>query len=397
VTDEGNLMRRWLILGLMAVFLSACNLGTSSEPLPTFTPIGGTNIPSNAPQVVIDAPRGGEEFVVNDPLFVETTISDTVGVTSVQLRANNQPVQTRGIESSNSQLVHLVLDYTPRVTGDVVLSVIAYRGNVASQPATVEVRVRDAQAQVTATAVPGDNRPIIDPNDPYCRALVHVGLNFRDGPDTSFNVIRLLGAGEVLRATGRLSNNSWWQLTDPRTGRTGWVNNAYISLYDGTAIPCRNIQVIAPPATTAPPATLTPLPTLVPPTPIPPSATTPPTATAIPLPNLGISQLFCPESVTIPAGESDVNAEISLNITNSGGVLNQQFTVEARIESGRFDVGTYGSLQSGQTLNAKANVRLSKVGSNLVVFVVDSNNDVEESDETNNERSCLINVIQGSS
>lgn len=389
-------MRQGLIIGLVAIVLSACNLGTSSEVLPTFTPIGGTTLPSNVPQVVINAPRGGEEFVVNDPLFVETTITDTVGVTSVQLRANNQPVQTRGVEAANSQLVHLVLDYTPRVAGDVILSVIAYRGNIASQPATVEVRVRDAQTQVTATAIPGDNQPIINPNDPYCRALVHVGLNFREGPDTSFNIIRLLGAGEVLRATGRLSNNSWWQLSDPRTGRTGWVNNAYISMYDGTTIPCRNIQVVAPPATTAPPATLTPPPTLVPPTPIPPSATPTATATPIPLPNLGISQLFCPESVTIPAGETDVNAQISLNITNSGGVLNQQFSVEARIETGRFDVGTYGSLQAGQTLNAQANVRLSKVGSNLVVLVVDSDNEVEESDETNNERSCLITVIQGS-
>lgn len=389
------MMRRWLILSLVALLFSACNLGTSSETLPTFTPIGGTNVPSDFPQVVIDAPRGGEEFVVNDPLFVEATITDSVGVTSVQLRANNQPVQTRGIESSDSRLVHLVLDYTPRVTGDVVLSVIAYRGNVASQPATVEVRVRNAQAQVTATAVPGDNRPFIDPANPYCRALVHVNLNLREGPATTFNVIRLLGAGEVIRVVGRLANNSWWQLSDPGTGRIGWASNEYVSLYDGTSIPCRNVQVIAPPATTAPPATLTPPPTLVPPTPIPPSATPPPTATEIPLPNLGISGLFCPESVTISAGETQANAQISLNITNAGGVLNQQFSVEARVESGRFDVGTFGNLQSGQTLNAQANVPLSKIGSNLVVFVVDSANVIDESDETNNERSCLIEVVGG--
>lgn len=390
-------MRRRLFLALIPLLLSACNLGNSRDPLPTFTPIGGTNIPSDTPHVVIDAPRDGDEFVVNDPLFVETTITDSVGVTSVQLRANNQAVHTRGIETSDNKQVHLILDYTPRVTGSVTLSVIAYRGNIASQPVSINVHVRDARAQVTATAIPSDNQPIINPADPYCRALVHVGLNFRDAPNVSSTIIRLLEAGEVLRATGRLSDNSWWQLQDTRTGRVGWASNAYVSMYDGTVTLCRNIPVIAPPATTAPPATNTAVPTLtpIPPTQIPPSATPIPTATAIPLPNLGIASLFCPESVTIPAGQSDVNAQISLNITNAGGVLNQQFNVEARVESGRFDVGTFGNLQAGQTLNAQANIRLSKIGSNLVVFVVDSNNVVDESDETNNERTCIIEVIQG--
>lgn len=387
-------MRRWFVLCLCMFVLSACSLGTSSQTLPTFTPIGGTNIPSDLPQVVINAPRGGEEFVVKDPIFVETMITDSVGVTSVQLRANNQIIHTRGIETVDNQLVQLILDYTPSVAGDVILSVIAYRGNIMSQPATVEVRVRDVQAQVTATAAPGDNRPIIDPNDPYCRALVHVGLNFREGAGTSFNVIRLLGAGEVLRATGRLSDHSWWQLIDPRTGRTGWASNDYVSMYDGTAIPCRNVPVIAPPATQAPPVTLTPIPPPPTLTAVPPTATPTATETPIPLPNLGISALFCDETVEIPAGETNVNVQISLNITNTGGPLNQQFSVEARTEADRFDVGTYGNLQAGQTLSAQANVRLSKVGRNLLVFVVDSADEVEESDETNNERTCIIEVIE---
>ena len=54
-----------------------------------------------------------------------------------------------------------------------------------SQPDEVQVEVRRFQSQVTSTPNQISNVPDI-PNDGVCRALVNVGLNFREGPSTDF-------------------------------------------------------------------------------------------------------------------------------------------------------------------------------------------------------------------
>ncbi len=387
---------RAILIALLPLLLGACSLGASTDRDDTeVTPIG-TATAAGSPQVVINSPRNADEFVVNDPLFVETTITDSVGITSVQLLANGQPVKTVGIESVTNTFAQPVLDYTPRTTGNVTLSVVAYRGNVQSDPATVQVNIRDTRAQVTATSVPGDNRPIINPSDPNCRALINTGLNLRQGPSTTFNVIRVLGAGEVLPAVGRLANNTWWQLLD-RNGARGWVSAEFITMYDGVSTLCRNIPVVAPPATATPQATATLPPTQ---TPLPTQTLVPtavPTATSIPLPNLSIPAVFCPQqALTIPGGGTQVVGQFNLNITNTGGPVNQQFSVIARVVNGpTVDVGTFGNLNAGQIINAEVSIPLQQTGEIAIFFVVDSEDDIQESDESNNERSCIVTVVQG--
>lgn len=377
-----------LLVSLSLLFLSACNLSANNGEPETESTLVPTATPAGKPQVSITSPQDGAEFVVNDPLFVEATVSDPIGVTEVQLMANSEIVRKIAVEAENSRSAEQVIQYTPRTTGDVTLSVVAFRGSTSSDPASVNVYVRDSRLNVTATSPPGDNAPVIDPNNPNCRALVNTNLNFRDGPGTNFDIIRVLGAGEVLRAVGRLADNSWWQLVD-RSGRIGWVSAPYVTMYDGTVTRCSSIQIVAPPATaTSPPQpTATPLPTQTPiPTPI-------PTSTPVPEPNLYIARIAGPETVTIPSGETEVVATFSVNITNDGGALNEQFDVEARVVNGdTYDVGTFGNLDANQTLSQSVDITFDTVGEIMVIFEADSSDNIEESNESDNDDFIVVTV-----
>lgn len=397
------------LLVLITVFiLAACNLGASEQPDATETPPGATPLPVDPPSVTITAPQSGAEFIQREPVFVDVTVSDSIGVTQVQLLADGSPVLTRGVDEAANQSAELKLDWTPRVAGDVTLTVLAYRGSVVSAPATVDIIIRDSAADVIATSPPGDDAPIIDPNDPNCRVFVSTRLNFRTEPfvpqpDAGANLIRTLSTGEVLPVVGRLADNTWWQVRDvTETGRTGWVARGpqgaeYITLYDGTQTFCSSVTVVpfTPPATPTPQPTQTPLPTATPA----PTATPPPTATlqptAVPAPNLTFDGIFAESEVSIPQGETEVDVPINVNIRNTGGSLAQQFSVTARVVNGPIiDVGTFSGLNQNGLLSAEVTVTLSAVGEATIIFKVDSDEVIDESDEGDNEDFIVINVLQ---
>lgn len=384
-----------LLFIVIALTLSACNLGRDSQPInddepPTEeTPID----PSARPEVSIVSPNDGAEFVVNDPVLISVDVSDPVGVTRVQLFANGQIVRTVSSETTTGETRrNMVLDYTPRSQGDVQLRVVAYRGSTASNPAEIGITVRPTQSQVIATSPPGSNLPVIDPNDPTCRALVNTGLNFRRGPSTDYQIIRVLGAGEVIPINGRLGNNSWWQL---RSGTTiGWVDARFVTTYGN----CGNVPIAQPPPTptssiptATPTATRTSTPTQA-------AATNTPAPTATPaLPDLTITNIDGPSSVTIPSGESSVTRTYSVTITNQGGALNQQFSSNVRVLPGtaEFDVGVVSSLGAGQSINLSVDVTFTSAGSYVLRFMADNEGDIEESNEVNNTGTFDVTVTSG--
>ncbi|HRF95379.1 MAG TPA: SH3 domain-containing protein, partial [Aggregatilineales bacterium] len=321
------LLRFILLLGLMCI-LAACNLDAeSNDSRVTPTPTNQAN--TGKPVVTILSPQSGEEFVVNTPILMSVQVTDTVGVTSVRLSANGTNVRTVGSESPTGETnKQVLLDYTPRTAGEVVLSVTAVRGvggnSVVSDPAEVRVIIRQTSVQVTSTPAqqPGPTQPVINPNDPTCRALVMTALRLRRGPNTNFDVIRTLGAGELLPVVARLNDNSWWQLRD-NNGTLGWVargpeTTPYINLY-GTQ--CATIPGQNPPATPTPLATATLAPTFTPNVP-----TNTPAPTFTPTPgDLVVSNITGPTAVTIPAGQTPVTVQYGVNITNNGNAINTQF------------------------------------------------------------------------
>lgn len=360
-----------LFVLLTLIVASGCNLSTqppTAEPLevPSELPSSGK------PTVQIASPESGDEVAVNTQIFVTANATDSVGVTRVQLIANNQVVKTVSSESPAGQTnFQVLLDYTPRQAGDVNLEVVAYRGAIASDPAQVDITVRSAQSLITATIPPIDSGPVIDPNDPTCRILTNVGLNVRTGPGTNYDRITVLGAGTQAPIIGRIGDNSWWQI---RSGfNVGWVSAQFTSVYGI----CTAVPVVNPPPS--------PTPTGASPTPRASATPTPtPTPTISPTPgkpDLVISSIAGPTSVTLP---SDA-VTFAVTITNTGigpsGQFANKFTLPAGTET---DLGVVANLNPGESISLSILVSFSGTGTVNLSARADSSNQVTEISEVNN-------------
>ncbi|MCU0463203.1 MAG: SH3 domain-containing protein, partial [Anaerolineae bacterium] len=302
------------VLFVAALALSACNLTDQEETLPTPTP---TTQVDSKPTVTINSPANGSEARVNTQVLVTATVRDAVGVTRVQMTANGAPVKTISSETSaGDREKNVILDFTPLVTGDVQLQVIAYRGTVASDPVPLTVRVVSTQATSTnlpAGTSPTQSGPVINPNDPTCRAVPTTGVNFRSGPGTNFNVITQLGTNSVVPVVGRLGDNSWYQLNN--FGALGWVSGSLVTLYGSQ---CSTVPVVAAPATATVQPSQTPQPSATP--------TITPTITPTPgTPDLVITLFEGPRNLTIPAGQSEITATYTITIQNVGSRRTGEF------------------------------------------------------------------------
>jgi len=368
---------RLLFLTSLLMVVSACNL-TRTPPTPEETALPDSV--SGKPTVVITAPENGDEFVVGNQIFVTARATDTVGVTRVQLLANNQPVKTVSSESPAGQTsFELLLDYTPRAQGEIALQLVAYRGAIASDPAQVNINVRATQTQVTATSQPVPQGPIIDPNDPTCRALVNAGLNVRSGPGTVYNRLTTLAAGTVVPIVGRTGANDWWQI---RFGITvGWVSAPFTSVYGI----CSAVPVIAAPPTPTPIGgvpTIPPQPTFTP---------RPPTATSTPgRPDLVITTIAGVTNVALPGA---ANQTYAITITNTGsgpsGSFVNTFTGPDGVES---DLGAVANLNAGESIVLTRAVTYTVAGGFTLRARADTGNQVGEVSEVNNSADLQVSV-----
>jgi hypothetical protein len=368
-------MRDWKLALLLAALLalSACNL--TRQP-PTTEPVTAQPDGGSKPVVTISAPQDGEEFVVGSDVFVSANASDVIGVTRVQLIANNQIVKTVTSETpGGGRSMNVLLDFRPSAAGDVRLQVVAFRGAVASDPAIVDITVRASQAQVTATVAPQTRVPDINPNDPTCRALVNIGLNLRTGPGTQFDRITVLPAGTVMPITGRIGSNQWWQV---RFGGTiGWVAAAYVTVYGI----CTGVPVIATPA---PPPTFPP--TFAPPPTIPPTFTRTPVPPTPGLPDLVVASIVGPTTLTIPAGETTVSGNYSVTIANTGSGGTGQFANSITVLPGGTaqDLGVVSSLGAGESIALTQAMLFDAPGNYTLRVLADSDSQVNEISEVNN-------------
>jgi uncharacterized protein YraI len=367
---------RLLFLILVLVVTSACNL-SRTPPTPE-----SQELPDNAsgaPTVTITSPKTGDEFVVGSQVFLTAQATDTVGVTRVQLLANNQPVKTVSSESPAGQKsFEVLLDYTPRAQGTVDFQLVAYRGAIASEPANISITVRASQAQVTATSAPAPGGqvqvPIIDPNDPTCRALTNAGLNVRTGPGTVYDRITTLQAGAVVPIIGRTGANDWWQI---RYGTiVGWVNAPFTSVYGI----CNAVPVIVAPPTPTPlggAPTWTPQPTF---TPRPPQATNTPGT-----PDLVITSIAGATNVTL----TDETYSVTITNTGSGpsGSFVNTFTGVDGVED---DLGTVSNLNAGESIVLTVTVSYTAAGNFTLRARADSGNQVTEVSEVNNSASLQV-------
>lgn len=371
---------------ILVTLLSACNL-TSQAPT-AVTPLDVPTIQaSGKPVVIITSPQASSEVTVNTPVLVSASATDSVGVTRVQLLANGQIVQTRSSEAASGQTtLQAVLDYTPRQQGNVTLQVIAFRGAIASDPAQVDIVVRATQAQVTATINLSNNNgsssvPVIDPNDPTCRALTNTGLNVRRGPGTGYDKITVLAAGTVVPIVGRVGDNSWWQVNSGFN--VGWVSAEFTSVYGI----CNAVPIVAAPATatsnvptTAP--TFTPQPTFTP--------KPPPAATATPgKADLVVASIGGSTTVTLPSGA----VSYSVTITNTGAGPSGAFANKVSVSDGtEKDLGVVSNLNAGESISLTFELTFTAAGSYNITATADSNSQVAEIYEVNNTSILSVKV-----
>ncbi|MYD09017.1 MAG: SH3 domain-containing protein [Chloroflexi bacterium] len=226
------------LFSALALLLAACNLQGRA---PDASRARATRTPTGPPAIQIASPKGGDEFVIGEEILVSVLASDSIGVNRVQLFVDNQIVRTVSSESLQGDLaLQAILNYRPqrRDLGAISLRAVAYRGAVVSEPDEITVVVRESPAQVRSTPAQSGNVPFI-PDDGVCRALVNVGLNFRQGPSTRYQVITVLASGTLAPITGRNSEHSWQRLSVG--GQVGWVSGDYTTEYGD----CGGIAVVA--------------------------------------------------------------------------------------------------------------------------------------------------------
>jgi hypothetical protein len=379
-------LRQGVLLLLVGLLLSACNLGNT--PTPTEEPIV-TNTPESTgkPDVTIISPDTGDSYEVGDQILVSVEATDAVGVTRLQMFANGQIVKNVSSESlAGERQFDAVLDYMPRTTGEVTLRVLAFRGALASDPAEITVNViSDTQPTATSggSSGNGDSGPTI-PDDGVCRVLTDVGINFRAEPTTTRdNIITVLPGGTLVPVVGRLGDNSWWQVN--YNGRVGWLsgNPQFTTLYGNcSTVPIRNVVINTPIPTPTPTQTSTPPPTR---TPTPTYTPTPLGRADLIIPNITLSEnnSTADDEVVIPADVAGFTFTINVTVSNIGFQESGSFSTTLRFDGTTYDLGR-SNLNRNESVLLTREVTVEQRGEYDIRVQVDTNDEVEEQSEVNN-------------
>lgn len=384
-----------LLLICVSGLLSGCNLGNAGEPTPA--PLTSEPQEAGRPQVTITAPSTGDEFIVDEQLFVRAQATDALGVTRVQLFANGQIVKTVSSESlEGQQALDATLDYTPRSAGQVTLRVLAFRNAIASEPSEIVIDVVEDRDDIVVTTRPdtgsgsggsgGSGGPVI-PDDGVCRALTNVGLNMRTQPTTTRdNIITTLASGTLAPIIARLGNNTWWKLSF--NGRVGWVAAEFTTIYGNCqSVPIENVIVNTPVPLPTATRTSTPLPTAT----FTPSNTPPP-----PLSDLIVTGIAGEEMPIIPVGEISVTENYGVTITNLGGGVTGQFRTVMRVDGIEYDLGVVGNLNPNESIVLTQDIEFTAVGEFDIVVDVDPDGAVDEVSNVNNRGNLPVVVEAGS-
>ena len=362
---------------LLTLFLGACNLLNNGDvPTPT------SSSDNQRPVVTIISPANGAEIAVNVKADISVVAADTTGVTRVQLFVNGQVVKTVSSQTAGGDVTFsTLLDYTPPTLGTIQVQVYAFRGSISSDPTTLSLTVVQPPTSTrlpTTAPIIITSPPVVNPFDPTCRLLVNTSLNLRTGPGINYDRILTLNANTVVPITGRLGDNSWWQVRVGTT--TGWVSNQFITLYGN----CSGVIIPPIPPTPTPRvgATVTPSVTVAAPTAVPPTQT----PTSLPLPDLVITTFNGSETLVLGAGGTPVTSLYTVVITNTGGGMAAQFNNIVNISppSTDYQLGVVGNLSASQSVTLTINLTFSAAGTYTLQARADNLSQVTEISEVNN-------------
>jgi hypothetical protein len=180
-------------------------------------------------------------------------------VYGIELWANGEMLDTLEVREQGS-LLHFEHFWTPLETGDYLLTVIALReGNAGSGEDTVTIHVTSEDEVVDIEPIVTEEadqpEPTYTPEVPVTEVCTPnvtatMNANCRYGPDAVFSVLGYLLQDETAQIEGRLSNNSWWWITNPDRAGGCWIaSNVVQAECVSDAIPI----VAAPPTPTPEP------------------------------------------------------------------------------------------------------------------------------------------------
>jgi hypothetical protein len=265
------------------------------------------------------------------------------------------------------------------------MQVIAFRGDIASDPAALRLTIVSAPTSPNPNPNPnpggggsGGSGSINIPNDGVCRALTNLNLNFRSQPNTSSSVITVLPGGTLAPVVGRLGDNSWWQISF--NNQNGWVSAGFTTLSGNCAgVPVISLATATPVASATTPPTLTPV------------RTPTPTVTPVPaLPDLLVTSIGGSQAVRLNG--SSVTITYAINITNMGQGPAGAFTVNLSNNGTLTDTFNVSGLDRGQSISLTRDLTWTTAGTFNLRVDVDPDSRVAEVSDVNNRGDLTVTV-----
>jgi hypothetical protein len=201
--------------------------------------------------------------------------------------------------------------------------------------------------------------------------------NIRSGPDTVYDIISFLPLNGSTTIAGRNDANTWWYILLPgSTNNYGWIAGSVVKT---TCLP-QSVQVVA-----------------APPTPIPPSPTnTQPAEAVLAPPVAGTPDLVASGMQYWPnPAKNNQPISIQVKLTNSGSAPAGSFSVSWLSNQDapgcNWDVQGLG-VGASKNLDCEFTYNGNATANYWITLVVDTGNQVAESNEGNNKRDGKLQV-----
>lgn len=357
-----------LMIVILMLATLACNLSRSEDD-------GGNGDQANSgnPSVTIQSPVSNTSVPRNSAVTLQVKATDPSGsgITRVELMVNNIIVDQKPSASpTGDKELTVNLTWTASsVPGTYTLTVRPYRGFTQGLAATLQINVTDSAVAPTLAATnpsgTGGFPTGVPTVDPTCRARVDInGLRMRSQPDTTRdNVITEFVVNETPVVLARLSNSSWYQVQDTTSPQIGWISAAYVTLTGN----CNTIPVLAAPSTPTPTATI-------------PSQPQPQPTDLVALSPSGLLQ--------VQLGSNGTGTAVyTLLIRNDGGRDSGSFDVLIALPGGEQVTVNVPNLAPGAATTVPQNglnITFGAPGTQRILYQVDFDNKVTETNEANN-------------
>jgi len=216
--------KAWRALLVCVLAVLACNITAVEDDDPGTTQTGDLvdDFSGPPPTVQILAPASGQQAVIGDDVEIRVLATDQRGVNRLQLAVGGRTSSSKSFPEP-ATTAEALLRWRPDREGIFELSVVAYRQQVFSEPATITLEVVGRSDPVT-NPVAGQ-AAVATTNTGECTGRVLIGnLRIRSGPGTSFDNLGNFDLNEQVTVVGQNGDGSWVNVRR-LDGSQNWVSN----------------------------------------------------------------------------------------------------------------------------------------------------------------------------